>query len=33
MVLGLIVALSMLALGFVLGRIWELRREILSRPQ
>jgi hypothetical protein len=32
-VLGLIAALSMLALGFVLGRIWEIRREMLSRPQ
>jgi hypothetical protein len=32
-VLGLITALSMLMLGFVLGRVWEIRREILSRPQ
>jgi predicted Holliday junction resolvase-like endonuclease len=32
-VLGLVTTLLTLALGFVLGRIWEIRRDMLSRPQ
>ena len=33
MLLGLATTLSMLALGFVLGRIWQIRRELLSNQQ
>ncbi len=33
MLLGLVTTLSMLALGFLLGRIWQIRRELLSNQQ
>ena len=33
MLLGLVTTLSMLALGFFLGRIWQIRRELLSNQQ
>ena len=33
MLLGLATTLSMLTLGFVLGCIWEIRREVLSNQQ
>jgi hypothetical protein len=33
MLLGLSTTLSMHALGFVLGRIWQIRRELLSNQQ
>jgi hypothetical protein len=33
MVLGLVTTLAMLTLGFVLGRIWEIRREMLSKQR
>jgi hypothetical protein len=31
MILGLITTLAMLTVGFVLGRIWEIRRAMLSK--
>jgi hypothetical protein len=33
MLLGLFTTLSMLALGFFLGRIWEIRRAMLSKQR
>jgi predicted Holliday junction resolvase-like endonuclease len=33
MILGLVTTLSMLTLGFVLGRIWEIRRAMLSNQR
>ena len=33
MVLGLVTTLLMLTLGFVFGRIWEIRREMLSKQR
>ena len=31
MILGLVTTLAMLTVGFVLGRIWEIRRAMLSK--
>jgi hypothetical protein len=31
--LGLVTTLAMFALGFVLGRIWEIRRAMLSKQR